>query len=165
MNEEERMENEIGYGDVSHDETYAEGDSQEQLGGTVHVAEDVIAQIASRALSSVDGVVPSTASLMSNLRMGRKAVNGVRITMSENEEQSVSVDTYVSVRYGLRIPDVCWDVQAAIKDQIERFSGKTVKSVNVYVQGMIFEEDASGDRAGETAAETDHASEGGDGSY
>ena len=44
----------------------------------------------------------------------------------------------MSVKYSLRIPDVCWDVQEAVKDQIERFTGYTVKSVNVYVQGITF---------------------------
>lgn len=137
----------------------ADDGSQSDVDGTVHVAEDVIAQIASRALASVEGVVPSSASLMSNFRMGRKAINGVRIAVAEADPNEVSVDTYVSVKYGLRIPDVCWDIQAAIKDQVEKFSGKKVKSVNVYVQGMVFDEDEASASAGSSEV-SDHQESG-----
>jgi uncharacterized alkaline shock family protein YloU len=53
------------------------------------------------------------------------------------------VDTYISVKYSLRIPDVCWDVQESVKDQVERYTGYSVKAVNVYVQGITFVEKKS----------------------
>ena len=34
--------------------------------------------------------------------------------------------------------DVCWDVQEAVKNQVERYTGYSVKFVNVYVQGITF---------------------------
>jgi len=47
------------------------------------------------------------------------------------------------VKYGLRIPDIAWDVQEAIKNQIENYTGYTVKAVNVHVQGIHFTESKS----------------------
>jgi uncharacterized alkaline shock family protein YloU len=92
---------------------------------------------------------------MANLRMGRKAANGVRIAISDGDTPEIQVDTYVSVKYSLRIPDVCWDVQEAVKDQIERFTGYTVKSVNVYVQGITFNDNPAGSE--ESAAQDNPA--------
>ncbi len=77
---------------------------------------------------------------MANLRLGRKTVNGVRISISDGDTPEIIVDAYIAVKYGLRIPDVCWDVQEAVKDQIERFTGYSIKGVNVYVQGVTFGE-------------------------
>jgi uncharacterized alkaline shock family protein YloU len=113
---------------------------QAGLEGKIRISEDVISQLAIKALLSVDGVQPANPGLMANLRMGRKAANGVRITISDGEAPEIQVDTYVSVKYSLRIPDVCWDVQEAVKDQVERYTGYSVKSVNVYVQGITFTE-------------------------
>lgn len=145
MEDEERMENGSAYAEEGEDKSAAL--DQAQIGGKVRISEDVIAQIAIKALASVSGVVPATPGLMANLRMGRKTVNGIRIALSDGDQPDILVDAYISVKYGLRIPDVCWDVQEAIKDQVERYSGYAVRSVNVYVQGITFadKEDADGD--------------------
>ena len=39
-------------------------------------------------------------------------------------------------RYGHRIPDIAWDVQEKIKDNLERYTGYEVQAVNVNVQGI-----------------------------
>lgn len=140
MDQNEQMER-----DMSYDQEVADNPTVEQAGleGKIRISEDVIAQLAVKALLSVDGVQPANPGLMANLRMGRKANNGVRISISEGETPEIQVDTYIAVKYSLRIPDVCWDVQEAVKDQVERYTGYTVKSVNVYVQGITFVEKKS----------------------
>ena len=67
-------------------------------------------------------------------------MNGVRISISDGDSPEIVVDAYISVKYGLRIPDVCWDVQEAIKEQVERYTGYSIKGVNIYVQGITFAE-------------------------
>ena len=111
---------------------------QSNLEGKIRISEDVIAQLATKALNSVEGVSPANPGLMANLRLGRKTVNGVRISISDGDSPEILVDAYISVKYGLRIPDVCWDVQEAVKEQIERFTGYSIKGVNIYVQGISF---------------------------
>lgn len=138
MDTNDQMENEVTYEENTVD--VPSSSDQSDLEGKIRISEDVIAQLAIKALLSVDGVTPATPGLMANLRMGRKATNGVRITIADGENPEIMVDTYISVKYSLRIPDVCWDVQEAIKDQVERFTGYAVKSVNVYVQGITFVE-------------------------
>jgi uncharacterized alkaline shock family protein YloU len=132
---------------------------QTGLEGKIRISEDVISQLAIKALLSVEGIQPANPGLMANLRMGRKAANGVRISISDGETPEIQVDTYVSVKYSLRIPDVCWDVQEAVKDQIERYTGYTVKSVNVYVQGITFadKQPEGSENVQETGAPTETA--------
>lgn len=113
---------------------------QANLEGKIRISEDVIAQLATKALSSVEGVMPASPGLMANLRLGRKTINGVRIAVSESETPEIDIDVYITIKYGLRIPDACWDVQEAIKEQVERFTGYAIKGVNIYVQGITFAE-------------------------
>lgn len=150
MDSNEQMEREIGYDQESMEMPTAD---QAGLEGKIRISEDVIAQLAVKALLSVDGVQPANPGLMANLRMGRKASNGVRITISEGDAPEIQVDTYISVKYSLRIPDVCWDVQEAVKDQVERYTGYSVKAVNVYVQGITFVEKSSSSDAAEPGVE------------
>jgi uncharacterized alkaline shock family protein YloU len=156
MDTNDQMEN-AAIGEQDNAEASASVD-QANLEGKIRIAEDVIAQLAVKALLSVDGVTPATPGLMANLRMGRKATNGVRITISDGDTPEIQVDTYISVKYSLRIPDVCWDVQEAIKDQVERLTGYTVKSVNVYVQGITFAEKKNSPDGEETEEEVKTAS-------
>jgi uncharacterized alkaline shock family protein YloU len=157
MDSNEQMEKEA----VTYDQDGVETTTADQPGpeGKIRISEDVIAQLAIKALLSVDGVQPANPGLMANLRMGRKASNGVRITISEGDTPEIQVDTYISVKYSLRIPDACWDVQEAIKDQVERYTGYSVKSVNVYVQGITFVEKKaeadSAERETDAQAQTD----------
>ena len=125
-------------GNVKESEGSGPSVDQNNLEGKVRISEDVIAQLATKALNSVEGVSPANPGLMANLRLGRKTINGVRISISEGETPDIIVDAYIAIKYGLRIPDVCWDVQEAVKEQIERFTGYTIKAVSIYVQGISF---------------------------
>lgn len=117
--------------------------SNEKSDGTVRISEDVIAQIATQALLKVNGVQPANPGIVANLRIGKKTSGGVRITVEEGEIPSVVVDAYISTKYGLRIPDIAWDVQESIKKTLEQFTGYNVKGVNVFVQGVFFDQDQS----------------------
>lgn len=112
--------------------------SQPSYEGNVSISEEVIAHLAANALNTVEGVFPSNPGLMANLRLGRKTINGIRVTSSEAENPEITIDAYILVKYGLRIPDICWDVQESIKKHVEQTTGYQLKSVNIYVQGISF---------------------------
>ena len=113
-------------------------DTEESVNGKVQISDEVIAQVAISALSAVPGVSHAAPSLMSNLRIGRRVCNGIRISTGDDETTGLSIDLFVTVKYGLRIPDLCWDVQEAVKDKVEQLTGYLIKDVNVYVQGIDF---------------------------
>lgn len=131
------------------------GNEIETAAGTVRIAEEVIAQIATQALLKIEGVQPASPGLVANLRLGKKASGGVRIAIEEGTLPAVSVEAYVTVQYGLRIPDVAWDVQESIKKTLEQYTGYVVKSVNVYVQGIFFEQEQVEEKGGPKDQETE----------
>ena len=109
--------------------------------GSLHISEDVVQEIARRALARVSSVVPANVG-MSVLGLGRKNPEGVRVSLEEGTQSQISVDAYVLVRYGLRIPDVAWDLQEFLKKELESSPGYEVKAVNIFVQGVYFGEQA-----------------------
>ncbi|MCY0907873.1 MAG: Asp23/Gls24 family envelope stress response protein [Sulfobacillus thermosulfidooxidans] len=105
---------------------------------TVQIANEVIAVIAGIAASEVDGVAAMSGGLAGGLTemLGKKtASRGVKIDVKENH---VSLDLFVVVRYGAKIPEVASRIQDQVKEQVERMTGLTVSDVNIHVQGVSF---------------------------
>ncbi len=111
----------------------------EDDGAKLHISEDVVQEIARRALSCISSVKPANVG-GTVLGIGRKNPEGVRVSLEEGDQPQISVDAYVLVRYGLRIPDVAWDLQEFLKNELEKSTGYEVKAVNIFVQGVFFGE-------------------------
>ena len=52
------------------------------------------------------------------------------------EQGFVSITVYPVVKYGMIIPEIAWMIQEKVKKDVERFTGLTVESVDVYVCGV-----------------------------
>lgn len=139
----EKMESQVPEEDqVIDTEEEVMTEEPQSVQGSVHISEDVITELAKRSLSTIEGVQAGSPGLASKLGLGRKATEGVRISLDENAGTSeITVDVYVMVKYGLRIPDLAWDVQECVKKQLEDLTGYVVKAINVNVQGIYFAEE------------------------
>ena len=58
--------------------------------------------------------------------------------------REVSVDLFLIVDYGARIPDVAWRAQERVKQAVESMTGLDVKAINVHVQGVSFDGKTAG---------------------
>ncbi len=111
--------------------------------GNVKISDDVVQIIAGIAAGEVDGVQAmgnSIASGLAELLGGKKSVSrGVKVDVQEN---TVTIDVHVVVRYGVRIPDVAWNIQEKVKDAVETMTGLEVLKVNIHIDGINIEKDA-----------------------
>lgn len=55
-------------------------------------------------------------------------------------DYNVSVDVTVSVNYGYNIPDVAYNIQQSIKQNVESMSEYKIDTVDVHVVNVIFDE-------------------------
>ena len=104
--------------------------------GTVNISDEVVAVIASLAASEVKGVVGMVSNMASGIAelLGKKNLSkGVKIT---KDEAGVKLDLSIIVEYGAKIPDVAWDVQDKVKNEVESMTGYEVKAVNISVDGI-----------------------------
>lgn len=108
--------------------------------GCIHISEDVLAVTAAAAALEVEGVGSLAANLGSDLvemLAGRKNLSrGVRVSVNEED---VSVDISVLVKYGSSVQAVAKAVQNAVYGAIENTSGFHVEAVNVHVAGVSFD--------------------------
>ncbi|HHT47600.1 MAG TPA: Asp23/Gls24 family envelope stress response protein [Firmicutes bacterium] len=110
--------------------------------GAIRIADEVVSIIAGLAATEVDGVASMSGGIAGGIAeaLGRKNFSkGVKVEVGEEE---TSVDLFLIVRYGSRIPDVAWEVQENVKKAIENMTGLKVIKVNVHVQGVNFPQQA-----------------------
>lgn len=104
--------------------------------GSVKIADDVVASIASLATREVDGVSAMagnvTGELMSKVGI-RNMQKGVRVDILDG---NVTVDLAVTVEYGYNIPATCQRVQSKVKTAIENMTGLSVTDVNIRIAGV-----------------------------
>lgn len=104
--------------------------------GTVKIADDVVAMIASLAASEVDGVSAMVGNITNELmsKVGMKNLTkGVKV---EIIGKAVRADIAVMLEYGYSIPATCQKVQEKVKAAIENMTGLEVSDVNIRIAGV-----------------------------
>ena len=109
--------------------------------GSVKIADEVVAVVAGLAATEVSGVAGMSGGIAGGIAeiLGRKNLTkGVKVEVGEKE---TAIDLFVIVEYGIRIPDVCWEIQEKVKTAVETMTGLNVVEVNVHIQGVNMEKD------------------------
>lgn len=103
----------------------------------IKISEDVVAQIAGKAASEVPGVAGMSGGIVggfSEMFGGKKNFSkGVKVQVGEKE---TTIDLFIIVEYGARIPDIAWEIQNKVKTVVESMTGLKVVDINIHVQGL-----------------------------
>ena len=105
--------------------------------GTVQIADDVVAMIASLAATEVDGVSAMAGNVTNELmsKVGVKSLTkGVKVEVLDK-------DLTVTMEYGYNIPATCQAVQQKVKNAIENMTGLTCSDVNIRIAGVNMKKD------------------------
>ena len=54
----------------------------------------------------------------------------------ETGDKDTKIDVNIIVEYGVRIPDVAYEIQTRVKKAVEGMTGLKVSEVNVHIQGV-----------------------------
>jgi uncharacterized alkaline shock family protein YloU len=108
--------------------------------GGVKIADEVVKIIAGIAASEVAGVAGMSGGIVGGIaeRLGRKNLSkGIKAEVGEKE---TDVEVSIIVDYGVRIPEVAFQVQQKVKEAIQNMAGLKVKGVIINVQGVNLSE-------------------------
>ena len=115
----------------------AEAEAEEESIGNIKISVDVVSTIAGIAASEIEGVSCMYTSFVDGVaqRLGarKSASKGVRVDMTEN---SVVIDLYIVVEYGVKIPELAWEIQENVKNNVESMTGLAVDNVNIHIEGI-----------------------------
>ncbi|QAT42841.1 Asp23/Gls24 family envelope stress response protein [Aminipila luticellarii] len=114
---------------------------QEEKLGAVKISEDVIAicvinsALATKGVAGLSGGLTDTIS--KNILGKEPLKKGIKISKEDDE---INIDIYVIVHYGVKIPEVAWNIQKNVKKEVENMVDIPIKAINIHVQGVHFAE-------------------------
>ncbi|MCJ7657211.1 MAG: Asp23/Gls24 family envelope stress response protein [Candidatus Atribacteria bacterium] len=113
--------------------------------GEISVTKETIGSIVSLNLADVKGVVGSRRSII------KEITDMLRGDTSENEIEEASrtikveikdnkplINLYIIIKYGVRIPDIAWDIQNRVKENLMKKLGININEIDIHVQGIQF---------------------------
>lgn len=114
----------------------------EENTGKVNISDDVVAAIAGIAAGEIDGVAGMSGGVVGGIaeKLGAKKSPQKGVKVSVTEEGAV-IDLLITVDFGVRIPELAWEVQENVKNSVETMTGINVLSVNVRIDGVRFEKE------------------------
>jgi uncharacterized alkaline shock family protein YloU len=105
--------------------------------GTVHIANDVLADLAGYAALESYGVVgmasPTLADGVAQILPRQKLRKGVRIA---SPETGVEVDLYIVVEHGTNLTEVSHQLANSVRYSLEHTAAVAVARVDVHVMGV-----------------------------
>ena len=97
--------------------------------------ENIIISLANVIVEQMDGVA-SIAGRNRSLFKNKPGKNsGIQIYIND---QSVTIDISINVYYGFRVPEVAYNLQKKLQEEIEKATKFNVRTVNVNVVGVVF---------------------------
>ncbi len=103
----------------------------------IQIADEVVSIIAGKAVSEVNGVYGMAGGFaggISEVLSGKKNFSkGIKVDI---ENGQAKIDVNIIVEYGVRIPDVAFEIQNRVKKAVETMTGLKILTVNVHVQGV-----------------------------
>ena len=100
----------------------------------------VVISIVSLATQEINGIASISRNSVSMLKstFNKNANRGIIVNFDQNNK--VTIDVFVNVKFGYSVKDVAFRVQENIKSSVESMTEYKVANVNVQVVGVTFSE-------------------------
>lgn len=102
------------------------------------VTDDAIAVIAGLSAAEVPGVSGMSGGISGDFAKALGRTNLTRGVKAYTKDGATTIDLYVIIKYGYRIPDVAFEIQEHVKESVEFQTGVLAETVNIHVQGVDF---------------------------
>lgn len=108
------------------------------------MSQGFVAQYAVEAAVATPGVYALDTSPVVSIKeslVGEHEGKGVQVYFIDSRENIVNITVYPILYYGNVLPEVAWAIQERVKQDVEKYTGLIVESVNVHVKGVVAKED------------------------
>jgi len=112
--------------------------------GEINVTRETIRSIVSLNLADVKGVVGNRKSIIKEITDMLKGDTNENET-EENRNIKVEIkdnkpliNLYIIIKYGVRIPDIAWDIQSRVKKNLMKKLNIDINEIDIHVQGIQF---------------------------
>ncbi len=102
------------------------------------ISDEIISIAAKEAVLNVSGVNHLTENLADNLtkKIVGKGEQSKGIKISKDKEDLFVVDIFIVADYGYNIPQLAWDIQSSVKENVQKAINQKIGAVNIHIQGV-----------------------------
>ena len=101
------------------------------------ISEEIICMAAMKAALNVPGVNHLCDSFADNIAkkiVGKETpYNGIKLS---KDKDMISIDIFLVADYGVKIPQLAWDIQNEVKKSVSGITDQILNAVNIHVQGV-----------------------------
>lgn len=102
--------------------------------GNIKISEEVIIRISAISAREVEGVAGlGTGSGWGDLLSKKTPAKGIKV---EIKDDATIIDVHVTVKFGVKINDIAYNLQKKVKNSVESYAGLDNITVNVFVDGI-----------------------------
>ena len=114
--------------------------------GSINISRITLEILIRLALQSINGIIqPKKIGFPKIIQTSGADVDNGKIGKNNNPDvkieikpDSILVNLFLTINYGIRIPDLTWEVQAKVKEKIKEVTGLDIEQINVHIQGIYF---------------------------
>lgn len=109
----------------------------EDILGTIKFSDEIIANCAMNATNTTLGVHSLGSGFSDtvpiNILNKHSILKGIKVYQENN---AIRLDLQINIEFGYKIPEVAWNVQENVKNEIQSMTGLKVSSVNIFIHGV-----------------------------
>lgn len=107
--------------------------------GQIEISNEALSNVVGNATTECYGVIGMASKNL--LKDGLAVVLGKEnyskgVTLRVNDQNKLMVDLYVMVGIGVKVSEVCSEIQKKVKYVVEQTFGEQIGEINVFVQGI-----------------------------
>ncbi len=113
--------------------------------GEINITKETIRSIVSLNLADVKGVVGNRKSIIKEItdmlrgdvdkNETEEADRNLKVEIKDNKP---FINLYIIIKYGVRIPDIAWDIQNRVKEVLLKKLDMEINEIDIHVQGIQF---------------------------
>jgi uncharacterized alkaline shock family protein YloU len=112
--------------------------------GKINISRMTLESLIHSVLKNIKGVVGPKKTVLRefNKKLAKTAqskkdgVNQeIRIEIKPN---TIIINLFLVVHYGIRIPDLTWEIQAKVKEKLKEITGLEINTINVHINGISY---------------------------
>ncbi len=105
--------------------------------GTIKFSDEIIANSAMNATKATLGVHSLGSGFSDtvpiNILNKHSILKGIKVYQENN---AIRLDLQINIEFGFKIPEVAWNVQENVKNEVQNMIGLKVSSVNIFIHGV-----------------------------
>jgi uncharacterized alkaline shock family protein YloU len=112
--------------------------------GNINISRETIEILIHLILQDIKGIVIPKKNIFSTITKtvvkgspeeSEKVAQEIKI---EIKPDSLMVNLFLIINYGIRIPDLTWEIQTRVKEKIKEITGLEIDTINIHIQGIRY---------------------------